>query len=63
MLSCERCGAAYSPIRAAILGFCPRCWARDEVRVALVVKVFRDSPHTGPRGPAAPGSVKKKTPG
>jgi predicted nucleic acid-binding Zn-ribbon protein len=44
MFKCERCGAGYSPSRAAILEFCPRCWARDQVRVPLVVKVVRDSP-------------------
>lgn len=43
MFKCERCGVGYSPIRAAILEFCPRCWARDRVRVPLVVKVLRDS--------------------
>jgi predicted nucleic acid-binding Zn-ribbon protein len=44
MFNCERCGAGYSPIRAAILEFCPRCWGRDQVHVPLVVKVFRDLP-------------------
>jgi len=44
MFNCERCGAGYSPIRAAVLEFCPRCWARDRVRVSLVVKIVRDPP-------------------
>jgi hypothetical protein len=51
MFNCERCGAGYSPIRAAILEFCPRCWARDQVRVPLVVKVVRGSADGPPRAP------------
>jgi uncharacterized OB-fold protein len=41
MFNCKRCGAGYSPIRAAVLEFCPRCWARHQVRVPLVVKVVK----------------------
>ena len=44
MFNCKRCGACYSPIRAAVIEFCPRCWARDKVRVPLVVKVIKDLP-------------------
>jgi predicted nucleic acid-binding Zn-ribbon protein len=44
MFKCERCGAGYSPIRAAILEFCPRCWARHRVRVPLLARVVKDSP-------------------
>lgn len=42
MFNCERCGASFSPIRAAMLELCPRCWARHRARVPLVVEAARD---------------------
>ena len=36
MFTCERCGAAFGPIQAAVLEFCPRCRARDRVSVPLI---------------------------
>ena len=37
MVNCERCGTGYGPIQAAVLEFCPRCKARDQADVALIV--------------------------
>lgn len=37
MVKCERCGTAFGPIQAAILEFCPRCKARDNVNTPLIV--------------------------
>ena len=37
MVKCERCGTGFGPIQAAVLEFCPRCKARDQVDVPLIV--------------------------
>lgn len=55
MFNCERCGAGYSPIRAAVIEFCPRCWAREKVRVPLVVRVFRNRPYRPAENRKTPG--------
>lgn len=44
MVRCDRCGTAFSPIEAAVLGFCPQCKARDGSLVALIRKVVKDPP-------------------
>jgi uncharacterized OB-fold protein len=43
MVRCERCGTAFGPIQAAILEFCPRCKARDQVNAPLVVARVNES--------------------
>lgn len=37
MVKCERCGTRFGSIQAAVLEFCPRCKARDNVNVPLIV--------------------------
>jgi uncharacterized OB-fold protein len=51
MVRCERCGTAFSPIRAAVLGYCPRCRARDRDLVPLITRLVKDPPkeHEGDR--------------
>lgn len=44
MFRCDRCGAGFGPIQAAVLEFCPRCRARDQVLVALVTRIVKDPP-------------------
>jgi hypothetical protein len=44
MFTCERCGCSFSPIRAAVLEYCPRCRARDGVAVPLIFSLFKDPP-------------------
>jgi predicted nucleic acid-binding Zn-ribbon protein len=44
MFNCERCGSSFSPIRAAILEYCPRCRARDGVAVPLIFSLFEEPP-------------------
>lgn len=49
MVNCERCGTGYGPIQAAVLEFCPRCKARDQINVSLVVARVKDgSPQSSP---------------
>lgn len=43
MLTCERCGAGFSPIRIGVAADCPRCRARDGVTVPLTLTLF-DAP-------------------
>jgi hypothetical protein len=43
MLTCERCGASFSPIRVGAAADCPRCRARDGVSVPLTLSLF-DAP-------------------
>jgi hypothetical protein len=43
MFNCERCGSSFSPLRAASLGFCPRCQGRDGVAAPLSFKLFTPS--------------------
>jgi hypothetical protein len=40
MFHCERCGSSFNPLRAAALGFCPRCQGRDGVAAPLNFKLF-----------------------
>jgi uncharacterized OB-fold protein len=40
MFNCKRCGSSFSPERAASIGNCPRCRARDGVSAPLYFKVF-----------------------
>jgi uncharacterized OB-fold protein len=47
MVRCDRCGTAFSPIEAAVLGYCPQCKARDGALVALIRKVVKDPPGPG----------------
>ena len=44
MVKCERCGREFSPIRAAVVEYCPHCRARDEVTVPLIVRRVKDPP-------------------
>jgi phage FluMu protein Com len=45
MVKCERCRTGFGPIQAAVLEFCPRCKARDDVYVPLIVaRVTEESP-------------------
>jgi hypothetical protein len=44
MFNCERCGSSFSPLRAATLGYCPRCRARDGVASPLNFKLFKAPP-------------------
>lgn len=44
MFNCDRCGSSFSPIRAAILKYCPRCQARDGVAVRLISSLFEEAP-------------------
>ncbi len=41
MYTCERCGTSFGR-RAPVVESCPRCLARDGVRVALAFKLFSD---------------------
>ncbi len=51
MVKCERCGTAFGPIQAAVLECCPRCKARDDVDVPLIVaRVAEKSPRTEETG-------------
>jgi predicted nucleic acid-binding Zn-ribbon protein len=44
MIRCERCGTGFSPIQAAVLAFCPRCRARDQVKVPLLARLVKEAP-------------------
>ena len=47
MVKCKRCGTGFGPSQAAVLEFCPRCKARDNVNVRLAgAQVKEDSPAT-----------------
>jgi hypothetical protein len=55
MFNCERCGSSFSPLRAAAVGFCPRCQARDGVASPLSFKLF--SPPTAAKETRRPSAV------
>jgi hypothetical protein len=40
MYTCERCGTSFGR-RTPVVESCPRCLARDGVRVALTFKLFK----------------------
>ena len=44
MFRCKRCGSSFSPIRAAVLEYCPRCRARHGTLVPLITKRVDDPP-------------------
>ena len=43
MVSCERRGSGFSPIRAAEIEYCPGCLLREDIAVPLVLKTFKPS--------------------
>ena len=43
MYTCERCGTSFGR-QTPVVESCPRCLARDGVRVALTFKLFKDVP-------------------
>lgn len=43
MYTCKRCGTSFGR-RAPVVESCPRCLARDGVRVVLTFKLFKDVP-------------------
>jgi hypothetical protein len=53
MFKCERCGSSFNPLRAATLGFCPRCQGRDGVAAPLSFKLFPAAPEVGPASAVA----------
>ncbi len=55
MFNCERCGSSFSPERAASIGNCPRCRARDGVAAPLSFKIFE--PAAGARKEESTASV------
>ena len=42
MYTCERCGTSFGR-QTPVVESCPRCLARDGVRVALTFKLFKDA--------------------
>jgi hypothetical protein len=50
MYTCERCGTSFGR-RTPVVESCPRCLARDGVRVALTFKLFKGVTPTGTRAP------------
>jgi len=50
MYTCERCGTSFGR-RAPVVESCPRCLARDGVRVVLTFKLFKDVPRARSAGP------------
>lgn len=46
MYTCERCGTSFGR-QTPVVESCPRCLARDGIRVALTFKLFKDVPHEG----------------
>ena len=43
MYTCERCGTRFGR-QTPVVESCPRCLARDGIRVALAFKLFKDVP-------------------
>lgn len=43
MYTCERCGTSFGR-KVPVVESCPRCLARDGVRVALAFKLFQSNP-------------------
>jgi len=58
MFTCERCGTSFGR-QTAVVESCPRCLARDDVRVALTFKLFKDVPRGG--GARAPIPLRPTT--
>jgi hypothetical protein len=50
MYTCERCGTSFGR-HVPVVENCPRCLARDGVRVVLAFKLFKDVPRTGAGAP------------
>ncbi|MGD9734824.1 MAG: hypothetical protein AB7V58_04330 [Solirubrobacterales bacterium] len=50
MYTCERCGTSFGR-RTPVVESCPRCLAREGVRVALTFKLFKDVPGEEPGVP------------
>lgn len=50
MYTCERCGTSFGR-RTPVVESCPRCLARDGIRVALTFKLFKDVKPTGAGAP------------
>jgi hypothetical protein len=48
--TCERCGTSFGR-RTPVVESCPRCLARDGVRVALTFKLFKDVPAADAKAP------------
>jgi hypothetical protein len=48
--TCERCGTSFSR-RAPVVESCPRCLARDGIRVALTFKLFKEIEPVGAPAP------------
>lgn len=59
MYTCERCGTSFGR-QAPVVESCPRCLARDGVRIALTFKLFRDVPpaSAGPPIPLRPRTAR-----
>ncbi len=55
MYTCERCGTRFGR-PSAVLENCPRCLARDGVRVSLAFRLFEESVAERP-APRAPGGL------
>jgi uncharacterized OB-fold protein len=56
MFNCERCGSSFNPLRAAALGYCPRCQGRDGVAAPLSFKLFAAATATNEARPASVGA-------
>jgi hypothetical protein len=50
MYTCERCGTSFGR-QAPVVESCPRCLARDGVRVALTFKLFKGVKPAGAQAP------------
>jgi hypothetical protein len=44
MYDCQRCGTSFSPMRIASPEACPRCLAREGMRVPLTYSLFAEVP-------------------
>jgi hypothetical protein len=55
MYTCERCGTRFGR-PSAVLESCPRCLARDGVRVSLAFRLFEES-GAGRSSPRAAGGL------
>ena len=50
MYTCERCGTRFGR-QTPVVESCPRCLARDGVRVSLTFKLFKDVPGASAEAP------------
>lgn len=50
MYTCERCGTSFGR-RTPVVESCPRCLARDGIRVALTFKLFEGVKPAGANAP------------